>query len=234
MLAEWLRLRARASAGPEGRAYRFGAESTVANSAIRECSRCVRCQRRRHGSLPYRERGPRCAGCGRRDVGASAAGAGCAASSRRCILCKLAAHRSPSRSTLAKSRRGGRPASVTLLPYVIDQLSTTQLSRASGRGEPLRLCGPLHLSPGRNIGPHDPDGATCASRRRCPSNCWMSRRRSATACTPLIAWAQMGEGSDYTDNLPDQCLHPVGHRYEVPNMPRMGAALVGRPRTCNT
>ena len=28
----------------------------------------------------------------------------------------------------------------------------------------------------------------------------------------LIAWAQhAGEGSDYTDNLPLQCLHPTGH-----------------------
>ena len=39
----------------------------------------------------------------------------------------------------------------------------------------------------------------------------------------LIGWAeQMGEGSDYTDNLPLQCLHPVGHWYEVPNMFRNG------------
>ncbi|MEM7331684.1 MAG: UTP--glucose-1-phosphate uridylyltransferase [Chloroflexota bacterium] len=35
----------------------------------------------------------------------------------------------------------------------------------------------------------------------------------------LIGWAQgAGEGSDYTDNLPNQCLHPVGHWYEVPNL----------------
>jgi hypothetical protein len=35
-------------------------------------------------------------------------------------------------------------------------------------------------------------------------------RRSARACTPaLINWAtQAGEASDYTDNLPAQCLHP--------------------------
>jgi hypothetical protein len=39
----------------------------------------------------------------------------------------------------------------------------------------------------------------------------------------LISWAQqMGEGSDYTDNMPRQCLHPVGHWYEVPNMLRNG------------
>ena len=35
----------------------------------------------------------------------------------------------------------------------------------------------------------------------------------------LISWAQsMGEGEDYTDNVPQQCVHPVGHWYEVPNL----------------
>jgi hypothetical protein len=35
----------------------------------------------------------------------------------------------------------------------------------------------------------------------------------------LIGWAiDTGEGSDYRDNLAHQCVHPVGHWYEVPNM----------------
>jgi hypothetical protein len=39
----------------------------------------------------------------------------------------------------------------------------------------------------------------------------------------LIDWArQSGEGNDYTDNLPSQCIHPVGHWYEIPNMLRNG------------
>jgi hypothetical protein len=39
----------------------------------------------------------------------------------------------------------------------------------------------------------------------------------------LIQWARSaGEGSDYTDNLPMQCLHPVGHWYEVANLLRNG------------
>ena len=39
----------------------------------------------------------------------------------------------------------------------------------------------------------------------------------------LIGWARsMGEGGDYRDNLPSQCLHPVGHWYEFPNMLRNG------------
>lgn len=35
----------------------------------------------------------------------------------------------------------------------------------------------------------------------------------------LIGWAKsQGEGANYTDNLPQQCIHPVGHWYEVPNL----------------
>ncbi|MEQ9409841.1 MAG: UTP--glucose-1-phosphate uridylyltransferase [Fuerstiella sp.] len=41
----------------------------------------------------------------------------------------------------------------------------------------------------------------------------------ASVRSALTSWARTsGEGSDYTDNLPLQCLHPVGHWYEVPNL----------------
>src|ERR1039458_649147 len=44
--------------------------------------------------------------------------------------------------------------------------------------------------------------------------------------TALIGWArQAGEGNDYTDNVPAQCLHPVGHWYEISNMLRNGTLL---------
>jgi hypothetical protein len=50
----------------------------------------------------------------------------------------------------------------------------------------------------------------------------------------LISWARnAGEASDYTDNIPLQCLHPVGHWYEVPNLFRNGVLarlLADRPR----
>jgi len=37
--------------------------------------------------------------------------------------------------------------------------------------------------------------------------------------TALMGWArQAGEGTDYRDNLPLQCLHPVGHWFEIPNL----------------
>lgn len=35
----------------------------------------------------------------------------------------------------------------------------------------------------------------------------------------LISWAKSnGEGEDYTDNIPQQCIHPVGHWFEIPNL----------------
>jgi hypothetical protein len=50
----------------------------------------------------------------------------------------------------------------------------------------------------------------------------------------LIGWARSaGEGADYTDNQPLQCLHPVGHWYEVPNLLRNGTLrdlLAARPQ----
>jgi hypothetical protein len=49
-------------------------------------------------------------------------------------------------------------------------------------------------------------------------------RDSARAA--LIKWAeQAGEASDYTDNIPLQCLHPTGHWYELSNLLRNGTLL---------
>ena len=40
----------------------------------------------------------------------------------------------------------------------------------------------------------------------------------------LINWVkQVGEATDYTDNIPLQCLHPVGHWYDVMNLFRNGS-----------
>jgi galactokinase/mevalonate kinase-like predicted kinase len=45
----------------------------------------------------------------------------------------------------------------------------------------------------------------------------------ASARASLLRWVeQMGEASDYRANLVNQCIHPVGHWYEVPNLLRNG------------
>ena len=42
----------------------------------------------------------------------------------------------------------------------------------------------------------------------------------------LMEWAERaGEANDYTDNLPLQCLHPIGHWYEIPNLFSNGVLL---------
>jgi len=50
----------------------------------------------------------------------------------------------------------------------------------------------------------------------------------------LMNWARTaGEAADYTDNLPSQCMHPVGHWYEIPNLLRNGTLrqmLTDRPQ----
>ena len=49
---------------------------------------------------------------------------------------------------------------------------------------------------------------------------------SATASgvrAALANWARSaGEAADYTENVPAQCLHPVGHWIEVPNLLKNG------------
>jgi hypothetical protein len=49
----------------------------------------------------------------------------------------------------------------------------------------------------------------------------------------LMRWVeQMREGSDYRANLASQCIHPVGHWYEIPNLLRNGLLhqlLTNRP-----
>jgi hypothetical protein len=50
-----------------------------------------------------------------------------------------------------------------------------------------------------------------------------AQKMAESAHAAWLAWAEaQGEGADYTDNLPAQCLHPVGHWYEVPNLLRNG------------
>ena len=46
-----------------------------------------------------------------------------------------------------------------------------------------------------------------------------AQKMRASLRQALLNWAHgAGEGNDYRDNLPLQCLHPVGHWYEIPNL----------------
>jgi hypothetical protein len=144
-------------------------------------------------------------------------------------FCRLAgAHRTFLEVHLAKSRRTselyGSP-----VPHVI----TTSYLTHGPIEEHLRLergygyTGPLHLSSGQTVGlrliptVRDLRFAWEETPQQMLDEQAQKVRDSVHAA--LIAWAQQsGEGSDYTDNLPLQCLHPVGHWYEVPNLFRSG------------
>jgi hypothetical protein len=137
-------------------------------------------------------------------------------------------HRSFIEVHLAKSRRISRLCGTTL-PHVIttSYLTHDAIEAYLTKENRYGYGGPLYLSPGRNI------GLRMVPMARDLRFAWeempqqlldeqAQKVRDGLRAT-LIHWAQQaGEGSDYTDNLPMQCLHPVGHWYEIPNLLRNG------------
>ena len=83
--------------------------------------------------------------------------------------------------------------------------------------------GPLHLSKGQSVGqrmiPTERDLRFAweeVSQQRLDEQQQKVRESGRSA---LIGWAkESGQASDYRDNLPLQCLHPVGHFFELPNL----------------
>jgi hypothetical protein len=149
-------------------------------------------------------------------------------------FCKLGGkHRSFIEVHLAKSRRIGRLAG-RALPHVITTSYLTHApiaaylaAEADAQGRPYGYGGPLHLSSGRAIGlrmipmTRDLHFAWEEMPQQLLDEQQQKVRDSLRAA--LTGWAQRaGEGSDYTDNVPLQCLHPVGHWYEVPNLLKNG------------
>jgi hypothetical protein len=138
------------------------------------------------------------------------------------------AHRTFLEVHLAKSRRTGQLTG-TPLPHVITTSYVTHEAIAEHLAEAGHTAdaGPLYLSPGRNI------GLRLVPMARDLRFAWeempqqlldeQAQKVQDSLHAALISWAQgAGEGSDYTDNVPQQCLHPVGHWYEVPNLLRNG------------
>ncbi len=144
-------------------------------------------------------------------------------------FCKLGGkHRSFIEVHLAKSRRVGRMVGMPI-PHIITTSYLTHepirdfLARCNNYG----YTGPLYLSPGRAVGlrlipmARDLRFAWEEMPQQLLDEQAQKVRESLHAA--LIHWAQqMGEGSDYRDNLPQQCLHPVGHWFEIPNLFKNG------------
>jgi REP element-mobilizing transposase RayT len=148
-------------------------------------------------------------------------------------------HRTFLETHLAKSRRISRLAG-TPLPHLITTSWLTHsaiedaLQRHANHGYP----GPLLLSPGRAIGlrmiPMERDLRFLWEEMPQQVLDEQQQKVRDSLHAALRGWARsVGEGTDYTDNLPAQCLHPVGHWYEIPNLLRNGVLaqlLAERPQ----
>ncbi|MES2707584.1 MAG: UTP--glucose-1-phosphate uridylyltransferase [Verrucomicrobiota bacterium] len=137
-------------------------------------------------------------------------------------------HRTFLETHLAKSRRISRQCG-TDLPHLFTTSFLTHGPTAEflARCGNYRYTGPLLLSPGKSVGlrmvptARDLRFAWEEMPQQMLDEQQQKVRDSLRAA--LIGWASgTGEAGDYTDNLPLQCLHPVGHWYEVANLLRNG------------
>ncbi|HEX3744882.1 MAG TPA: UTP--glucose-1-phosphate uridylyltransferase [Bryobacteraceae bacterium] len=144
-------------------------------------------------------------------------------------FCRLGGrHRSFLEVHLAKSRRtselaGAAVPHVFTTSYLTHDAIAEHLRDRENYGYP----GAVLLSPGRSIGlrmiPMERDLRFAWEEMPQQLLDEQAQKVRESLHQTLIQWArQAGEGSDYTDNLPLQCLHPVGHWYEVANLLRNG------------
>ncbi len=155
-------------------------------------------------------------------------------------FCRLAGrHRTFLETHLAKSRRVSRLAG-TWLPHLISTsyLTHEPIAEWLARHGNYGYAGPVWLSPGRSIGlrlvPTERDLRFLWEEMPQQVLDEQQQKVRDSLRHALIGWARsLGEASDYTDNVPLQCLHPVGHWYEVPNLLRNGVLarlLAERPQ----
>jgi hypothetical protein len=155
-------------------------------------------------------------------------------------FCKLGgAHRTFIETHLAKSRRVSREVSSDLAHvFTTSYLTHVPTEEFLAQQQLYGYAGPLFLSPGKSVGlrmiPTVRD--LRFAWEEMPQQILDEQQQKVRDSLrhALINWARgAGEASDYTDNVPLQCLHPVGHWYEVPNLLRNGVLarlLVARPQ----
>ena len=137
-------------------------------------------------------------------------------------------HRTFLETHLAKSQRVGRKYG-TPLPHIIttSYLTHDAIADALASVQNYDYEGEVILSQGRAI------GLRMTPTVRDLRFHWeetlqqildeQAQKMRASGHHALMDWARsVGEASDYTANLPSQCLHPVGHWYEIPNLLKNG------------
>lgn len=140
---------------------------------------------------------------------------------------------------LAKSRRTSETFG-DLVPHVFTTgyLTHDPIAAHLESNSSYGYAGPVRLSRGMSVGlrlvPMERDLRFAWEETAQQVLDERKQRQRDGAHAALIGWARAtGEGSDYTDNEPPQCLHPVGHWYEVPNLLRNGVLrdlLAARPQ----
>ncbi len=141
-------------------------------------------------------------------------------------FCKMAGkHRTFLDVHLAKSRKVGNqfgcfPTHIVSTGYMTDGPIQKSLSKLAYAGRKI-------VSPGKSVGlrliptVRDLRFAWEEMPQQVLDEQQEKMRQSGRAA--LLEWAHnTGQASDYSENLPMQCMHPVGHWYEVPNLLRNG------------
>jgi hypothetical protein len=155
-------------------------------------------------------------------------------------FCKLAGrHRTFLETHLAKSRRISRESG-TPVPHIFttSYLTHGPISAILAARKNYGYEGPLILSRGRSVGLRMVPAARDLrfAWEEMPQQVLDEQQQKVrdSLRAALLRWAEgAGETTDYRDNLPLQCLHPIGHFYEVPNLLRNGtlaALLRERPQ----
>ena len=133
-------------------------------------------------------------------------------------------HRTFIETHLGKSRKRGGEAG-TPIPHLFttSYLTHGPTSDFLDTVDHYNYPGPLQLSPGRSVGlrmiPTERDLRFAWEEMPQQVLDAQQQKMRESVRAALIGWAKSaGEASDYTDNLPLQCLHPVGHFFELPNL----------------
>jgi hypothetical protein len=155
-------------------------------------------------------------------------------------FCKLAGkHRTFAETHLAKSRRISRQVDHSLAHiFTTSYLTHAPIEEFLTRHQFYGYGGSVLLSPGKSVGlrmvPTVRDLRFAWEEMPQQMLDEQQQKVRGSLRHALINWAESaGESSDYTDNLPLQCLHPVGHWYEIPNLFRNGVLsrlLAERPQ----
>ncbi len=144
-------------------------------------------------------------------------------------FCKMAgSHRSFLEIHLAKTLHTGHLTGTTPAHILTTSfLSHAPIQNTLNLHQNYGFNGPLLLSPGKSIGlrliPTVRDLKFAWEEMPQQVLDQQQQKVRESLRTALQNWARSaGEANDYTDNLPLQCLHPVGHWFEIPNLLRNG------------